>query len=239
MLRIDCMAERYPALPPLPVEEEALSLAQRAAYRRVLAVLKAQRLPFLVVGAIGLSIHLGRLVDEGALEVTVRPVDAEAVMAAMEGAGFRVEREEGTHTAIVSYGDYVVKIAWGLPAPLTGRLDDAWFVHAVRAHFVDLRVWIAPVEELLWTRLAARAVEGCPDSVVEELVLRHGPELDWRRFQERVIGLEGLVLAEIFLLHHRQPSAARLAVPTWVLGSLLDRLNASASNSVTSNRLTP
>jgi hypothetical protein len=227
------MAERFQALPPLPTEEESLPLAQRAAYRRVLAVLKAQRLPFLVVGPIGLSVHLGRLVDQGQLEIAVRPVDREAVLAAMEGAGFKVEGEDQSTEARVSYGDYVVKIAWGLPAPLTGRLDDAWFVHAVRAHFVDLRVWIAPVEELLWTRLASLAASGVPDPVIEDLLLKHGTQLDWRRLQERTIGLEGLFLAEIFLLHHRQPTAARQAVPTWVLGSLLDRLNAAASTSVT------
>jgi len=227
------MAERFHALPPLPGEEECLALAQRAAYRRVLAVLKAQRLPFLVVGQIGLSLHLGRLVDQGKLELAVRPVDREAVLAAMEGAGFKVEPAEQAQDAQVSYGDYVVNIAWGLPAPLTGRLDDAWFESAVRAHFVDLRVWIAPVEELLWTRLATMAIEGVPDAVVEDLLLSHGPSLDWRRLQERTIGLEGLLLAEIFLVHHRQPAAARQAIPSWVLGSLLDRLNAAASNSVT------
>jgi hypothetical protein len=227
------MAERFHALPPLPAEEEVLPLAQRAAYRRVLAVLKAQRLPFLVVGQIGLSLHLGRLVDEGKLEIAVRPVDREAVLGAMESAGFRVENADHGHEAEVSYGDYVVKIAWGLPAPLTGRLDDAWFTHAERAHFVDLRVWIAPIEELLWMRLATLAADRLPDPVVEDLLLGHGRALDWRRLQERTIGLEGLLLAEIFLLYHRQPSAARQALPAWVLGCLLDRLNAAASTSVT------
>ena len=118
-------------------------------------------------------------------------------------------------------------------ATLTGDLDDAWFVHAHRAQLVDLRVWLAPLEEMIWARLAGRAQEGAPDPVVEELLLTHGPQLDWRRFQERMVGLEGLLLAEIFLLHHRHPGAARRAVPAWVLGSLLDRLNAAASTSVT------
>jgi hypothetical protein len=227
------MGERFHAMPPLPDEEEVLPLARRAAYRRVLAVMKAQRLPCLVVGAIGLSLHLGRLVDDGALELAVRPRDAAAILQAMEAAGFKVTHDEGSSYSFVSYGEYTLRVAWALPPPLTGELDDAWFVNAQRAHLVDLRIWLAPLEELLWMRLAGRAQEGTPDPVVEELLLRHGAELDWRRFQERLIGLEGLLLAQIFLLHHRNPTAARKAVPAWVLGSLLDRLNAAASTSVT------
>jgi hypothetical protein len=174
-------------------------------------------------------------VEAGDLEIAVRPVDAEAILAAMGGSGFKVEREDSGRFAKVSYGDYMVKIGWALEAPLTGDLDDAWFVHAVRAYLVDLRIWLAPLEELLWTRLATGPLgpqEAAPDSVVGELLLKHGAQLDWRRFLERLIGLEGLMLAQIFMLHHRYPSAARQAVPVWVVGSLLDRLNAGASNSV-------
>src|SRR3972149_3256949 len=42
-----------------------LPLGRRAAYRRVLAVLKAEKRRFLVGGGLGVSAHLARVVGEG------------------------------------------------------------------------------------------------------------------------------------------------------------------------------
>lgn len=50
-------------------DPEPLSLGRRAMYRRVLALLGSQERPFVIGGALGLSLHLGRLID-GELELS-------------------------------------------------------------------------------------------------------------------------------------------------------------------------
>src|SRR5262249_61391043 len=53
------------------LDSEPLSLSRRAAYRRVLAILGAQPSPFVIGGAIGLSLQLGRLLGCD-LEIVLR-----------------------------------------------------------------------------------------------------------------------------------------------------------------------
>src|SRR5262245_61417495 len=67
------------------VDLESLSLGRRAAYRRVLAALKAQPSPYVVVGAFGLSLQLGELVD-GDLELYMREDDVEVALKGLAAA---------------------------------------------------------------------------------------------------------------------------------------------------------
>src|SRR3990172_5966129 len=145
-----------------------LPLGRRAAYRRVLAVLKAEKRRFLVGGGLGVSAHLARVVGED-LTVYLAPDDAAAGLAALATAGVKVGADPGGGRARVAYGPHAVDVAWALPAPLGGRLDEAWFAHDARTRLLDLRVRVAPLEELLWLRLAGRGAAVVGDAVVGEI----------------------------------------------------------------------
>jgi hypothetical protein len=197
----------------------------------VLAILKANGIPFVIGGAVGASLQLGREI-EGGLEVYVTDTDGVAALDAMSTAGFKIVRSTDELSGRIEYGEHTVLLRWGMPPPLGGVVDASWFEHARRVTFLDLRVRLAPVEELLWLRLATLGEAAMDDSLVDELILAHGATLDWSRFLSRLAGMEALVLSRLFLFRHRYPAEARGALPAQVLDTLLSRLNPSSSSSV-------
>jgi hypothetical protein len=225
------MSERMPMGNRQALELEPLSQGRRAAYRRVLAVLKANGFPFVVAGAVGLAAHLGRFLD-GDLEVYLGPDVAPAAIAAMSTAGFRMTVDEAKGQVLVDYAGYLIKVAWRLPHPLGGVVDDAWLQHAVKAHVLGLRIKVAPLEELLWIRVAVPGVASVSDPLVPELLRERGRTLDWSRLLVRLAGLEALFLAHVFLFHHLHPEAAKSTVPHHLIETLIGRLNGAASESV-------
>jgi hypothetical protein len=226
------MTDRLPAAGRRPwLDLEPLSLGRRAAFRRVLAVLKAQPSPFVVAGAVGLSLHLGQLID-GELEVYLRPDDIEAALESLRAAGLKIDRDDAHAKARVTYGEHRVILAWSLPYPLGGPIDDGWFENARRTHILGVRVRLAPLEELLWLRLAIPGGASLGDPMISQLLLERGTDLDWGRFLERLAGVEALLLSHLFLFWHQYPESARHIIPTWVMDNLLNQVNAGASSSI-------
>jgi hypothetical protein len=225
------MAERRTAAPPLELDLAPVPLPRRAAFRRVLAALKAEGRPFVVGGPLALSVHAGRLVDD-ALEILFRPEDAPAAHEGLATAGFRVEPRPDGVTSRVAYGEHHVLLRWGLPPPLGGPLDDAWFDGARRTFLVDLRVRIAPAEELVWTRIVALGETSAADGALDAVLLRRGAALDWDRLLGRLAGQEELLPGILFLFLHRHGEAGRRALPGEVLARLLRRLNSAGPPAV-------
>jgi hypothetical protein len=190
-------------------------------YRRVLALLGALDRRYVIGGALGLSLQLGRLID-GELEVYFEEDGIEEVLAAIEKAGLKVDVKQGR--ARVTYGDHRAIVRWTLPPPLFGGVDEAWFEKARRTRFLGLRVRVAPVEELLWLRIAVPSAASVGDPLIPQLLLGRGEHLDWPRLLVRTVGLEALLLAHLFLFWHQYPESARTVVPTWVVSVLRNRL---------------
>jgi hypothetical protein len=193
-------------------------------YRRVLALLSAEERPFVIAGALGLSLQLGQLID-GELEIYFNADDVPAVLSAVEAAGLKVEVNDAHSKARVTYGDHRAVIRWALPTPLFGGIDQAWFDHARRTRFLGLRVKVAPLEELLWLRIAVPSAASVGDPLIGQLLLGRGDRLDWGHLLMRMIGLEALLLSHLFLFWHQYPESARTIVPVWVITVLRGRLD--------------
>jgi hypothetical protein len=195
-------------------------------YRRVLALFGDDHRRFVVGGPLGLSLHLGQLID-GELEVYLDPSDAPDALASVEGAGLKVEANEPHGKARITYGEHHATVRWTLPTPLFGKIDAAWFDHARRTRFLGLRVRVAPVEELLWLRIAVPNAASVGDPLIGQLLLARGEHLDWGRLLMRMVGLEALLLSHLFLFWHQYPESARLVLPAWVVTTLRARLDQS------------
>jgi hypothetical protein len=219
LLLINVMAEHSPVGKKFALDPEPLALGRRATYRRILAVLKAQGSPFVVTGAVGLSLQVGRLID-GELEVYMRSRDVPDALTVIKATGLKVEADDQKGRARIFHGDHRVTVRWALPSPLFGSIDDAWFRHARRTHFLGVRVKAAPIEELLWLKIAAPGPASVGDVLIPQLLLERGEDLDWNRLLVRLRGLEALVLAHIFLFWHQYPESARVIVPEWVVEKL-------------------
>jgi len=208
----------------VPLDSEPLSLGRRAAYRRVLAIMGAQPIPFVLGGALGLSLQLGRLVD-GDLEICMRAEDMPAALEGVTAAGLRIDRDEGRRKARIVYGKNRVLLRWALPRPLVGIYDEAWFERSRRTRLLGIRVRVAPAEEILWLRMVLPSGASLADPLVAQLLLARGHDLDWLRLMGRMVGQEALFLAHIFLFWHQYPESARHVVPEWLVNGLRDRMD--------------
>lgn len=193
----------------------------------------AQPNPFVVSGALGLSLQLGRLID-GDLEICMRAEDMPAALEAFTGAGLRIDRDEGNRKARIVYGNHRVLMRWALPRPLVGIYDEAWFDRSRRMRFLGIRVHAAPAEELLWLRMVLPSGASLADPLVAQVLLARGPELDWLRLMGRMVGQEALFLAHIFLFWHQYPESARHVVPDWLVNRLRDRIDRLEEHEATS-----
>jgi hypothetical protein len=209
-----------------PLDLDTLSLGRRAMYRRILALLATHPQPFVIGGALGLSLQLGRLID-GELEVYFSADAVPEALRAVEATGLKVEVDSNHGKARIQYGDHRLLVRWALPTPLFGGIDDAWFTHARRTRFLGLRVKVAPLEELLWLRIAMPSAASVGDPLIPQLLLARGDHLDWPRLLARTAGIEALLLSHLFLFWHQYPESARSVVPSWVVNTLLDRLDQS------------
>lgn len=218
-----------------PLDLDTLSLGRRAMYRRILALLATHPQPFVIGGALGLSLQLGRLID-GELEVYFSADDVPEALAAVTAGGLKVERDDTHGKARIQYGDHRIIVRWALPTPLFGGIDEAWFSKARRTRFLGLRVKVAPIEELLWLRIAVPSAASVGDPLIPQLLLGRGEHLDWTRLLVRMGGLEALLLSHLFLFWHRYPESARSVVPGWVVDALLERLDNSEADESTASR---
>src|SRR5262249_55917844 len=221
-----------------PLDPEPLSLGRRATYRRVLALVGLQPNAFVISGAIGLSLQLGRLVD-GELELCMRASDVPAVLDAVSATGLKIDRDDSKGRARLLYGAHRVVLRWALPTPLFGGYDDAWFTYARRTRFLGLRVKVAALEELLWLRIALPSGASVGDPLIGQILLDRGQTLDWPRLLARVAGQEALLLSHIFLFWHQYPEWARTVLPAWVVDALRDRMEVAGNDFSDSEVLDP
>ncbi len=194
--------------------------------------------PFVISGALGLSLQLGRLVD-GELEICMRAAYVPAVLDAVSATGLKIDRDEAKGRARLIYGAHRVVLRWALPTPLFSAYDDAWFTHARRTRFLGLRVKVAPLEELLWLRMALPSGASVGDPLIGQILLDRGTTLDWPRLLARMAGQEALLLAHIFLFWHQYPESAREVVPGWVIDALRDRIDVGPADFSDSGLLDP
>jgi len=153
----------------------------------------------------------------------MRAEDVPAAADSVAAAGLRVDRDDSNRKARLSYGDHRVVLRWALPRPLFGGYDDIWFGQARRTRFLGLRVKVAPVEELLWLKMAVPSGASLGDPLIGQMLLSRGADLDWPRLLSRMAGQEALFLAHVFLFWHQYPESARHAVPEWLIDALRER----------------
>lgn len=213
-----------------PLDSEPLSLSRRATYRRVLALLGTGPHRFVISGALGLSLQLGRLLD-GELELCVRAAAVPAILDAVATTGVRVERHDAHGKARLVYGTHRVVLRWSLPSPLFGDYDDSWFNQARRARFLGQRVKVAPIEELLWLKIALPSGASLGDPLVGQILLGRGAGLDWPRLLARLAGQEALLLSHLFLFWHQYPESARTIIPNGVVDALRARIDFATGDS--------
>ena len=202
-----------------PVE---LNPQTRAFYVRTLAVLNEAGVPYLVGGAYALAKHAGIERHTKDLDIFVRRGDRDAILRALDMAGYRTEvsfphwlakayGDDGFIDVIYSSGNGVVKV------------DEEWFSHASDGEILGIPVRLCPAEEMIWSKGYVQERERFDGADIAHLIRCRGEAMDWRRLLRRFGDHWRVLFSHLILFGFIYP-AERDAIPPWVLKELADRL---------------
>lgn len=197
-------------------------------YRKALRILDDAGIPFLVGGAHGLRHFTGVYRDTKDLDLFVRPADHVRGLKALEAGGFPTVLTYPHWLAKATHGEYFIDIIFSSGNAI-GRVDDAWFTHAVEGEVLGLPVRICPVEEIIWSKAFIMERERYDGADIMHLLLACCDSLDWSRLLQR-FGPHWRVLFSYLTLFGFVYPSRRSGIPGWVMRDLMHRLAGDMSD---------
>jgi hypothetical protein len=196
-------------------------------YARALRALAADRVPFLVGGALALTAYCGIRRNTKDLDLCLLRRDVPRALRVLEAAGFRTETPY-PHWLAKAYAldghfiDLIFNSGNGA-APV----DSQWFEHARAARVLGIPVRVCPIEELVWSKAFVMERERFDGADVVHLLLASAGTLDWRRLLARFGDAWRVLYAHVLLFGYVFPDQAP-RVPGWVTDELALRATRDA-----------
>jgi len=202
--------------------QDSLPAEAAAFYRRAMAVLAQQGIPFLVGGAYAFARYTGIVRHTKDFDLFILSGDFDAALAALAGAGYVVERNF-PHWLGKAHGDgYYVDLIFGSGNGLT-PVDQGWFQHALPGEVMGTPVLLCPAEEMLWSKSFIMERERFDGADVAHLLHCCAERLDWRRLLDRFGEHWRVLLSHLVLFGYIYPADAT-RIPAAVMETLLGRL---------------
>src|SRR5690349_94408 len=150
------MEKRHPNHPgemgiDASLAERCRTVEELNARGRAIAVLLDAGVPFLVGGAYAYATYTGIYRDTKDLDLFPRKGDAERALVVLERDGWRTERTDEVWIYKAFKGEHFVDFIFSSGNGVA-TVDDAWFVHAQAATVFGYPCFIAPVEEMIWSK---------------------------------------------------------------------------------------
>lgn len=202
--------------------DQELPPATREFYRHTLKVLTAAEVPFLVGGAYAFERYTGIVRHTKDLDLFARRRDVEAILGALERAGYRTDLTYPHWLGKAFCGDDVLDVIFAAGNGLA-RVDDTWFARAPSDTVVGLPVRLCPPEEMIWSKSFVMERERFDGADVAHLLRARGRELDWRHLLTRFGDHWRVLFGQLILFGYIYPGE-RDRVPAWVLTDLAERL---------------
>jgi len=199
----------------------ALRPATRDFYRRILTVLQEADAPFLVGGGHALERYTGIKRKTKDLDLFVRRVDFEPLMAVLEAAGFRTEHAF-PHWLGKAYCDTDFVDVIYSSGNAIATVDDEWFLHSEPISVLGVATRACPAEEIIWSKAYVMERERFDGADVAHLVRARGSRLDWQRLLRRFGEHWPVLLSHIVLFDFVYPGERR-QIPAWVRQELWRR----------------
>lgn len=212
-----------------PIEGE-----QRECYRAGLTALAAARVEFLVGGGFAMHQYLARWRSTKDLDLFIRADDVEPALAALEAAGFRVERTDPNWLAKGFRGGVLIDLIFSSYNGLF-PVDDGWFGNGREARVMDVPARLVGPEEMLVSKAFVAARDRFDGSDIAWLIRTLGHRLDWERI-ERLMEQQWEVLLWQ-LIHYCYVFPCDVGqVPGELLVRLLARMQAEVQAEVQAGR---
>jgi hypothetical protein len=200
----------------------ALNPKTRVFYVKSLAVLNEAGVPFLVGGAYALAKHASIERHTKDLDIFVLPDDRDAVLTALEAAGFRTE-VPFPHWLAKAYGDDgVIDVIFSSGNGVV-RVDEKWFAHASDGVILGVPVKLCPAEEMIWSKGYVQERERFDGADIAHLIRGQGETMDWRRLLNRFGEHWRVLFGHLVTFGFIYPSE-QFKIPRWLVKELSDRL---------------
>jgi hypothetical protein len=191
-------------------------------YRQVIGVLNRNFAPFLVGGGFAMEFYtgIGRSIKD--LDIFICRTQLERVFSVLNEAGFRTEITFSHWLAKVFSDENFIDIIFSSGNGLC-EVDEAWFKHAAPGQVFGFPVKFCPPEEMIWSKAFVMERERYDGGDIAHLLLKCGPNLDWRRLLDRFGPHWRVLLSHLILFGYVYPSE-RLHVAPDLLRTLIRRL---------------
>lgn len=209
-------------------EDGSAASAASAFYNRLLRLMRAQRIAFLVGGAYAFAHYTGIRRPTKDLDVFIRRADWEPLARAAQAAGWRAElafphwlgKVVDAGTGGGAFVDVIFNSGNGL-----SPVEESWFDGAPRARIVGRPVRLMRVEECIWTKAFIMERERFDGADIAHLIHARAAQIDWSRLLRRFGDHWRVLLAHLVLFGFIYPGE-RDRVPAWLLDDLGERLRA-------------
>jgi Uncharacterised nucleotidyltransferase len=182
---------------------------------------------YMVGGAYAFARYTGIVRHTKDFDVFVHPRDFERALAALEQAGYPVERNFPHWLGKAWCGEYFVDLIFSSGNGVA-RVDRRWFEHAVEETVLGVEVKLCPAEEMIWSKAFIMERERFDGADVAHLLRRAGRTLDWDRLRQRFDGNWQVLYAHLVLFSYIYPGE-RDIVPRQVIEQLSQRLIAEGT----------
>ena len=206
------------SLPVAAVREVATGF-----YGRVLALLRASDIPFLVGGGYALERYIGIRRPACDFDVFVLPEDAPRVLSVCGRHGYMTRIVHPHWLGKVYYRKQHVDVIFNSGNGAV-RVDRSWFDHGVVARVLGHPALLCPPEEMIWSKSYVMERERFDGADVLHLIRAAGARLDWPRLISRFGEGWRILLAHLVLFGFVYPNE-RTRVPAEVMRELMARLD--------------
>jgi hypothetical protein len=194
----------------------------QSVYQRVMRTLDAGDVRFLVGGAYAFTPVTGIPRSTKDFDLFVAKDDILRALEVLAAAGFRTELTFPHWLGKAYRGKEFVDLIFSSGNGVA-PVDAGWFEHAPRGTVLGVDAYLAPAEEMLWSKSFVMERERYDGGDVIHLLRARADKLDWHRVLERYGPYWRVLLANLVLFGFVYPGE-RTRVPRWVMDELLGRV---------------
>jgi hypothetical protein len=199
-----------------------LDPVSRDFYQSGLRYLQKAAIPFLVGGAYSFARHTALERHTKDLDIFVRPDDCDRALTTLAAAGYSVELTFPHWLGKAFSGDNCIDIIFSSGNGVA-RVDDGWFIHALKGRVFDTLVLLCPIEETIWSKAFVMERERFDGADIAHLIRSSGRDINWQRLLDRFGPHWRVLLSHLVMFGFIYPGE-RDTIPAFVTGELMKRL---------------
>jgi hypothetical protein len=202
--------------------------AQADAFRRALAALNSEQVPYVVEGAFAIYFYCGIWRTTKDLDIFVEETNVQPALAALDRAGFQTHIEEPIWLSKAVYNGCCVDIIHG-SGNRVAKIDNAWIERGRPAVILGQKCLIASPEDTISFKAYIQERHRYDGADVVHIIVGEKGKLDWDHLLMRMGEHWPVLLTHLINFFFVYPSH-RDYVPRWVFDNLMDRLRSAMDN---------